>query len=999
MAMTPAERNRQSEIAEQLLKNKLLSSKNFLNYSGLTYEDIVTEINSRLSAERDFDNFRESAVAQIILEIFAGVADMVNHYIERRAEESFFDTAKLKSSLILLARSLAYDIKRPIPAQTQIKITLKGNLDSGTYSAGDVIQIPQYSNFTVEGNNYLLLKQFNYTLSAEDFDNGSDWKKDIYFNQVSEGEDDKIKLIQGERKIYKIEGNGNAKVNQIFQQYRIPDTTFSNIYGSQDLVGPLTQVGIGDALDTAFPDGVSQWEIDRRTLLRQDSIETYDFTSTVNEAKKICLIRTATDEGVELLFGDDKYVSKGLKKTTDNIYIKYLSTIGANANLVGVIGKKVTLNDTVTLNGQNLAANLESNLTTNIQQGANIESNDSIKINAPGIYYTLDRLVTKEDYKNFLKSLSTPIPIKNALAWGEQEEVKLGQMHYGERRTAIKKLFNVVLFSVIGSIYNTDSTLAEFSPKNDLSTENSVLDSDYNIDEINSQSYFNVFTVNSSSGCDCETGGKILEEVRNQQTIAQGDSKINNFLVANGGEQDSTKDDWIGWKTYRETKETILYYTSAENVSAKDNENVLSAGFTIIPGNHTSFDNLCTWITETVRDLNLFPDDITFYWDDIYKKFNVKHQQISGSNYLVDVYDYCSGLLLERSDAPFSNTGNIDGRWKTINFTNTQIGYSENISTVLKEINKRNQITVKPVYISPTVQKFNIDGKIYVNSLVNKDSLHTQIKNKIYSWLDEYADFGVNIYKSNIIELIEEFPSVQYADINFTPQNSFYQGDYTKSNFLSGLTSAGAVNTDLNAEDQARSVYWKAQALGYTQADSYRIAKIMEDAQNAFIQKYMNWPPEYWPSNQYKDEFTQINTWDKIVHWKRNIFANKINERTFFGGLAKTIYNKVRSGDSVISSDGSRVCDSGTEITTFNPITNRYEYFYQSTLFRQAISNMRKDLLYIIRYNMLDSNGNIAPEYATQELQNQKIKTLIRGGYSLGNEIVQMRMKTEIVYK
>ena len=186
-------------INEQLLKNKLLNTSNFLNYTGLTYEDIITVINSKISSDSRFSNFRESSIAQVILEIFAGTTDLTNYYIERRAQECFFDTAQLKSSLILLSRNLAYDIKRPNPAQCRIKVILKGNFDSSIFSSDDVIQIPQYTNFTVEGNNFLLLKQFNYTLTENDLDKGDDYIKEILYNEVVDGEDSFIKLLQGEK--------------------------------------------------------------------------------------------------------------------------------------------------------------------------------------------------------------------------------------------------------------------------------------------------------------------------------------------------------------------------------------------------------------------------------------------------------------------------------------------------------------------------------------------------------------------------------------------------------------------------------------------------------------------------------------------------------------------------------------------------------------------------------------------------------------------------------
>ena len=215
-----------------------------------------------------------------------------------------------------------------------------------------------------------------------------------------------------------------------------------------------------------------------------------------------------------------------------------------------------------------------------------------------------------------------------------------------------------------------------------------------------------------------------------------------------------------------------------------------------------------------------------------------------------------------------------------------------------------------------------------------------------------------------------------------------------------GLTTTYAIDTSLTIEERQRSVYWQALALGYTSENAYRIARIMQEEQNNFVSEFMNWPPENFPADQYRDEFEFQYTWDKLVHWKRNIFANKINERSFLASLAKPIYNRLSVGDSVVNpTTGELVCQRGEQISTINPITGNEELFYQSNLFRQSLSNMRKDLLYIIRYNMLDQHGNIAPQYEFQPLQNQTIKTLVRGGYSIGSEIVQMAMNTNVIYR
>ena len=53
---------------------------------------------------------------------------------------------------------------------------------------------------------------------------------------------------------------------------------------------------------------------------------------------------------------------------------------------------------------------------------------------------------------------------------------------------------------------------------------------------------------------------------------------------------------------------------------------------------------------------------------------------------------------------------------------------------------------------------------------------------------------------------------------------------------------------------------------------------------------------------------------------------------------------------------------------------------------------IHKDLLKIIRYNMIDTGGNIAPEFDSNQ-------NIIKGGYSIGNEIVKMNVQLIYEYK
>lgn len=574
-----------------LLQDKLLKSVNFLDYTGLTYQEIITKINQKVSADPSLDNFRESSLAQTFFEIFAGAVDVVNYYLDRRSEECYIDTAQLRSSVILLAKQLGYIVTRPIPATSNIKMTIKGSMIG--VSVGNTILIPAQTKFTYDGNPYILTDSFQYTLSADQV--GAVPSATNYNVQV----DIDPRIIQGELKYKEITGITNQQIGQLFQVYKIEDKTFSNLYGTEDIAtgnvinniyvpndNSLTLVGVGNDRQTA-----TYYNIDRRSLLNWESLTSFTNTSA---AADICLIRTTPDENIEIIFGDNKYASIGAESGFLNVYLQYFSTIGAKANKVGVIGDKILCNDSISTNNSvDVTSNISFQFTSNIINGSDMESLESIKYNAPGIYYSLDRCVTAKDYINYLKSLTTPFVVKNAIAWGEQEEINATGTGVG-----MYQFINVVMYSLLGHLYDLTS-----EPHTWNNISNVVLEPSFSADGTETQSsYFNLI-VNKDP----------MTRIQDLQTSA---------------------------------------------------------------------------VCDNVRSVN-------------------------------------------------------------------------------NKLQERAQVTVKNVYISPIIQDFDISGTVYLRKLSDSVSVNNKIINSVYEFLDENADFHTNIYKSNIVELIENFKEVVYTNISF----------------------------------------------------------------------------------------------------------------------------------------------------------------------------------------------------------------------------------------
>ena len=891
---------------------------NFLQYTNITYQDIINAINTYLAGDSRYENFRESAIAQTLIEIFAATTDINNFYIQRQAEESFMETARRKSSVILLSKLLGYSITRPIPAEAKIKIKISGDLIGKNIVANDVLQIPIYSKFTYDDLDLILKDTYQYTFTSADVVNIASLSGDFEKELILDDAGDSIYVIQGLQKSKTIEGTTNSQVGQKFQKYKIEDLTFSNKFGDQDYDTSITNIWVGSGKTDK-----TKYLIDRKSLINWNTIELFQKGDPV----KVCLIKTSPDENIELLFGDAKISELGANlsatgpiTTFDNIYIDYLSTQGLNGNRTGIINEELSTSVSLYVNGdvsKDITSNTKFYFYSNLTGGADIETIDEIKNNAPNIFYSMDRLVTAKDYVNYLKSLTSPINFKNAIAWGEQEELD------GTTREPIFKLFNVVMFSCLGSMYNLAGT--SYLPKENL--EDVVVDLDFDEDGIPYQSYWNLYMKQSvvdqlkyyeTSGTYHNLYGEIpqaFEYIKNNftQNVLTFNLGSNNYLSA----------------------ATESLYTSAINLSTvTDYTGIASAIQTALLG---VSDTRGTSVTnENYGELAF--SDLTF----IYDSDNTRFILSGGKN------DSCH--IVSFPTTVFPHALGISKNSTSVSYTNTDKTISTNLSNLITNVNKKSQLTVRNVYISPIIQKFNLTGKIYVKALADKEDIHRRIKNDIYTWLNNNANFNTDIYLSNILEWIEKYPEVLYADIKLEP-------------FVPTLPTG---------QDQ-----W------FNPGSDSRIDKVIyaserETIYDIFAQKITNYLSD---STKATSEGTNVTLWedlpnfDRLAHSKTNYYLRKISERTFYTKLVKEIYDA---------------------LPTTNPNGTP---FRDSQDFLDVISDMHKDLIYIIRYNMLDSNGNIATENTVELVNGVEKSNYYRGGYSMRNEIAKITINTECLYK
>jgi len=744
---------------------------NFLNYANLSYGELKQDIVSRMSQDPRFSNFTESQLYSVLVEIFAATTDFTNYYIGRRAEESFLDSAKLRSSVIMLSKMLGYIIQRPIPATTsiQIKIKTKG------VGASPVLTIPRGTVFSFNGLNFILKNSVTYTLSQTDINNFST-NPNYYIllefsdknnigvlkptEQLSDEDKNPIYLIQGDLITYELAPSDNDQLNTRYQTYKISDKTFSNLFGSEDygydvstgnidVTSNFTRVGVSNSVVTAFANSSSQVDfnnsgefyIDRRSFLND---ATYDGLSARNSgsSSKYCVVRTTMDDSVEVLFADDNIGKIGPNSNNQYLYVKYLSTKGAAANQIGVAGKLIY--SQATSFGSFNSSEVEFYLRKNITGGSDIETIDSMKVNAPGIFYSLDRCVSSKDYVNFLKTLTSPINVKNAIAWGEQEET-------ADKIIPNIKMFNVVLFSILGSMYHKSN----------------------------------------SNGVE-------------QYDSLAGDEDFYKLLADNN---------WF---------------------------DLLVAGDSVTP----------------LRDEN-----------------------------------YESNVTLE------------------------------DVGLVYSKLKSRSQVTTKNVYIAPIIKDLKIGGYIYLNALADRVKTDTKIKNAVYAYLDENADFDIPVYVSNLIELIESLPEVHHADIKLVSNDEFYQ-DAATHNISSSATfddmgsydadPVGKIYREVSNDRSISSPYYISSQDIYTSSLSSYLSAYSENTKQAIVlllpqletATFKLDPKEngslrlvsteiVWPSeNVWNKKFCRIAVdGDSDVDLVRNFVPS---ERNFYLGMMKPVYDKMK---------------------------------------------------------------------------------------------------------
>jgi len=397
-----------------------------LDYSKISFDEVVSDIGRIVNlGSNNLQDFFRSSTGRRLAEMFAATLNVNWKYLETAFLESFLTSAQNYSSIIAGSSSLGYSIRRPVSSKTTFRVEVGGSV--GTYNGK--FTIPKFSNFDFNGLNFISLDEYNFS-----------WD---YLGNVT-GPSEGATIIQGQFLVRRFMANDKKK----FQRFSFNDPTFSDYFGQNDPL--INDPNLLNRITSVTVSGVP-WEIDRRTLYSPttDNTPTVSNGVLIESTNKRVLLRTGNDGNIELIFGDGiiSEIPRGI------VEIRYLSTKGSAGNVMNAQDVEITFNGPEPINFIPASIsndNLDIYMNNSPLGGDDIESAESIKLNAPQIYASLDRLTTNDDYR---AGLSTMPNVKYAIAYGE-DSLAPGDYRYS----------NIIQYSVLKNIYISDINSSQLVP-------------------------------------------------------------------------------------------------------------------------------------------------------------------------------------------------------------------------------------------------------------------------------------------------------------------------------------------------------------------------------------------------------------------------------------------------------------------------------------------------------------------------------------------------------
>jgi len=328
--------------------------------AGLNFDTIKTNLRNYIASKPEFADydFADSAV-NTLLDLLAYNTYYNAFYANMAANEGFLDTAQFYDNVVSRAKALGYTPSSARGASANVKLIFTQSIANTTFRS---IVVPKNTRFTtsVNGSVYIFVTPQTYTIPANTLNGFASF----------------IRIVEGEA------------ITHRYTYIRGGNTQFVLPNQNVDTDSISVEVSLGGNTQT----------YNRAT----------DLLSS-NSSSKIFFVEGDRDQKYKISFGDGVFGYR--PETGSQIAIDYRVCNGSTVNGVNTY----TLVST-TIDGQ---TGIFIEPIGRSSGGAEIESIESIRFNAPLSYETQNRCVTMEDYKRI--ALRDNPDISSINVWGGEE--------------------------------------------------------------------------------------------------------------------------------------------------------------------------------------------------------------------------------------------------------------------------------------------------------------------------------------------------------------------------------------------------------------------------------------------------------------------------------------------------------------------------------------------------------------------------------------------------
>lgn len=348
-----------------------------INSSDLDFDTIKSSLKTYLQSKSEFNdyNFEASGLSNI-LDVLAYNTHLNGLIANFGINESFLNSAQLRSSVVSHAENLGYYPRSKTGSSATITLSI-----ASTDTSTSVITLPKFSSFTadVDGTTYSFRTTEVYTAINDGSGN---------FSFTTSAGSTSIPIKEGTEKT---------------KTFLVGETTDDQVYVIPD-----------ENVDTTT---LSVNVFDTTTSSSFDAYTNVNNSVRINTTSTVYIVREVPNGYYELTFSDGTILGKA-PSAGNKIEVKYLSSLGAAANGATTFSTSAINFDSAITGDYTITATKVSESSG----GAEKESLDSIKVNAPVGFATQQRMVTAEDYKAIILENYSSV-LDDVAAWGGNDNI------------------------------------------------------------------------------------------------------------------------------------------------------------------------------------------------------------------------------------------------------------------------------------------------------------------------------------------------------------------------------------------------------------------------------------------------------------------------------------------------------------------------------------------------------------------------------------------------